>query len=125
MTELARKIAASINGTNGTSVRLKCDTPEQFYEHWLETQMKRNRDDYVDYAEKYKDEIMHEIYQLYSKRPNKVVKQNAQQTALIKQRKIIQKFIIDNKHNTKLMDWANRAATIKNGKKRRTDIIKL
>jgi methionine synthase I (cobalamin-dependent) len=100
---LSKKIAASINGTNGTSIRVKCPTPEDFYQHWIKTQIKRNRMNYVDYADKYKPEIMYSIYQLYAKKPKAVVKTNTNGKQIIKQ------FIAMYKHDTQLMDWANKA----------------
>lgn len=102
-TNLAKKIAASITGTNGTSIRVKCPTPEDFYQYWLQRQIRRNRMNYVDYADKYKPEVMHAIYQLYAKKPKAVVKANTNGRQVIKQ------FITTYKHDTELMDWANRA----------------
>lgn len=63
--ELARRVSASIVGTNGTIVRSRCDTPKDFYNWWYDKQIVLERADYIEYADQYEDELMVLIEKLY------------------------------------------------------------
>ena len=63
--ELARRVSASIVGTNGTIVRSICDTPEEFYQWWYKKQEQLGRVDYIEYASLYEYEVLALISKLY------------------------------------------------------------
>jgi len=66
---MARRVAASINGTNNHKNRLKASTPEKFYSLWRESQIKRGEYEKVEYADNHLDDCMSEICTLFTREP--------------------------------------------------------
>jgi len=66
---MARRVAASINGTNNAKNRARAGTPEDFYELWRESQIRRGEYSKVEYADNHRNECIVEIRKLYERNP--------------------------------------------------------